>query len=44
VEFWFDENAKVIHVRSASRIGHSDLGVNRERVDEIRARWKASGK
>jgi len=44
VEFWFDENAKVIHVRSASRIGHSDLGVNRERVEEIRARWKTSGK
>jgi len=44
VEFWFDENAKVIHVRSASRIGHSDLGVNRERVDEVRVRWKASGK
>jgi len=44
VEFWFDENTKVIHVRSASRIGHSDLGVNRERVDEIRQRWKASGK
>jgi uncharacterized protein (DUF1499 family) len=44
VEFWFDENAKVIHVRSASRIGHSDLGVNRERVEEMRARWKAYGK
>jgi uncharacterized protein (DUF1499 family) len=44
VEFWFDENAKVIHVRSASRIGSSDLGVNRERVEEIRARWKESGK
>ena len=43
-EFWFDDNAKVIHVRSASRIGHSDLGVNRERVEEIRARWKTSGK
>ncbi len=44
VEFWFDGNAKVIHVRSASRIGHSDLGVNRERVEEIRARWKTSGR
>jgi uncharacterized protein (DUF1499 family) len=44
VEFWFDDSAKVIHVRSASRIGRSDLGVNRERVEEIRARWKASGK
>jgi len=44
VEFWFDENAKVIHVRSASRIGNSDLGVNRERVEDIRAKWKASGR
>jgi uncharacterized protein (DUF1499 family) len=43
-EFWFDENAKAIHVRSAARLGHSDLGVNRKRVEEIRARWTASGK
>ena len=26
----------VVHVRSASRIGHSDLGVNRDRVESIR--------
>jgi uncharacterized protein (DUF1499 family) len=44
VEFQFDEGAKVIHVRSAARLGHSDLGVNRKRVEDIRARWKASGK
>ena len=44
VEFWFDENAKVIHVRSASRLGSSDMGVNRKRVEELRARWKVSGK
>jgi len=44
VEFWFDENEKVIHVRSASRVGNSDLGVNRKRVEEIRARWTASGR
>jgi len=44
VEFWFDENAKVIHLRSASRLGSSDLGVNRKRVEEIRARWTASGR
>lgn len=44
VEFWFDENAKVIHVRSASRVGRSDLGVNRKRVEEIRTRWKAAGR
>jgi len=44
VEFWFDENGKVVHVRSASRVGHNDLGVNRKRVEDIRARWKAKVK
>jgi uncharacterized protein (DUF1499 family) len=38
VEFYIDDNAKVIHVRSASRLGQSDLGVNRKRVEEIRAK------
>jgi uncharacterized protein (DUF1499 family) len=38
VEFYIDGNAKVIHVRSASRLGQSDLGVNRKRVEEIRAK------
>jgi len=38
VEFYVDEDAKVIHVRSASRLGKSDLGVNRKRVEEIRAK------
>jgi uncharacterized protein (DUF1499 family) len=42
-EFWLDENAKVIHVRSAARIGNSDFGVNRKRMEDIRARWKATG-
>jgi uncharacterized protein (DUF1499 family) len=42
VEFQFDEGTKVIHVRSAARLGHSDLGVNRKRVEDIRARWMAS--
>ena len=36
VEFTLDEQNSVIHVRSASRIGHSDLGVNRKRVEAIR--------
>jgi len=35
VEFYCDGRA--IHVRSASRLGHSDLGVNRKRVEAIRA-------
>jgi uncharacterized protein (DUF1499 family) len=44
VEFWFDESTKLIHVRSAARLGYSDLGVNRKRVEYIRAQWKALGK
>lgn len=38
VEFYLDPNENVIHVRSASRLGKSDLGVNRKRVEEIRAK------
>jgi uncharacterized protein (DUF1499 family) len=41
VEFLLDDGAKTIHVRSASRIGHSDLGVNRKRVESIRSRFNA---
>ena len=41
VEFLADPAAGKIHVRSASRIGHSDLGVNRARVEQIRSRWSA---
>lgn len=40
VEFYFDDREKIIHVRSASRIGYSDLGVNRKRVEKIRSRFK----
>ena len=36
VEFRFDDQAKIIHFRSASRVGYSDLGVNRNRMEEIR--------
>jgi uncharacterized protein (DUF1499 family) len=39
VEFLFDDNAKRIDVRSASRVGYSDLGANRRRVEEIRSRF-----
>ncbi|WP_414578200.1 DUF1499 domain-containing protein [Anabaena sp. CCY 9402-a] len=38
VEFYADRNANVIHVRSASRLGQSDLGVNRQRIETIRAK------
>ncbi len=36
-EFWFDPAAQVIQVRSASRIGERDMGVNRKRVEAVRA-------
>lgn len=35
VEFLFDEEAKLIHYRSASRVGHSDLGANARRMDKV---------
>jgi uncharacterized protein (DUF1499 family) len=34
VEFYFDE-PEMIHFRSASRVGHSDMGINRDRMSEI---------
>ena len=37
VEFLHDENGGVTHVRSASRVGFTDLGVNRKRVEKIRS-------
>lgn len=39
VEFFADDDAKVVHVRSASRIGRGDLGVNRARIEAVRARF-----
>lgn len=41
VEFLLDKDAKVIHVRSASRLGESDLGVNRRRIETIKAKLTA---
>ncbi|WP_071189638.1 DUF1499 domain-containing protein [Trichormus sp. NMC-1] len=38
VEFYLDRNSNIIHVRSASRLGYGDLGVNRQRIEEIRAK------
>jgi uncharacterized protein (DUF1499 family) len=40
VEFCLDDAAKLVHIRSASRIGYSDLGVNRRRVEKIRKAWE----
>jgi uncharacterized protein (DUF1499 family) len=42
VEFYWDQQASCIHVRSASRIGYSDLGTNRRRVERIRRQFRQS--
>lgn len=42
LEFLLDPAAQRIHVRSASRAGHSDLGVNRARVEAIRSAFAPS--
>jgi uncharacterized protein (DUF1499 family) len=39
VEFYLEENQKVIHFRSASRVGYSDLGANRKRMNAIVERF-----
>jgi uncharacterized protein (DUF1499 family) len=41
LECLLDREAKLIHVRSASRAGRSDLGVNRRRVEAIRQAFAA---
>jgi uncharacterized protein (DUF1499 family) len=41
VEFLADDVRKIVHVRSASRVGYSDFGVNRRRVEIIRNLIKA---
>jgi uncharacterized protein (DUF1499 family) len=40
-EFWFDPAAGVIQVRSASRIGRKDFGVNRQRIETLRQQLAA---
>lgn len=32
-----DKDARIIHIRSASRVGYGDFGVNRKRVETLRA-------
>ena len=42
VEFWYDPTAQAIQVRSASRVGKGDMGVNRKRIEAVRAALTAS--
>ena len=39
LELWLDRKARVIHLRSASRLGHGDLGANRARIEKLRAQF-----
>ena len=41
-EFWFDPANNVVQVRSASRVGRKDFGVNRARIEAIRQALAAS--
>ena len=43
VEFWFDNAAGVVQVRSASRLGYSDRGANRARVEALRQQLATAG-
>lgn len=42
VEFYLAEGSDRIETRSASRLGRSDLGVNRNRIEELRQRYEAA--
>ena len=44
LELQLDAAAGIAHVRSASRVGRSDFGVNRARIDALRARLAAAGR
>ena len=44
VEFYLSSEDRIIHVRSASRAGYYDFGVNRRRVERLRATFENSVK
>jgi uncharacterized protein (DUF1499 family) len=43
VDVLLDNEARLFHIRSASRIGYGDFGVNRKRVEKLRVQLKAVG-
>ena len=43
-EFLLDRARQAVQVRSASRLGYSDLGKNRRRMEEIRVQFDAAGR
>ena len=42
VELYFDQEAQVIHFRSSARLPYWDWGVNRKRMEGIRAAFEAA--
>ena len=42
VEFFLDETARVVHFRSASRLGYYDFGMNRRRMKEFSENYLAA--
>jgi uncharacterized protein (DUF1499 family) len=44
VEFYFPSEKTIIHIRSASRTGYFDFGVNRRRVERLRSAFENSAK
>jgi len=42
MELRLDEENRVIHVRSASRVGYADLGVNRERIEALKSEFEGN--
>jgi uncharacterized protein (DUF1499 family) len=43
VDAILDKDAGMIHIRSASRVGYSDFGVNRKRVEGLRTILQQAG-
>lgn len=39
VEFFLDDTARVVHFRSASRVGYYDFGLNRRRMKKISEKY-----
>lgn len=39
LEFFIDESENVVHFRSGSRVGYSDMGLNRERYNTLRKKY-----
>lgn len=43
IDVILDGDAKLLHIRSASRIGYGDFGVNRKRIERLRSQLQQAG-